>query len=87
MDSNRSAARDDSSVVVVVRNVEHLGNALMRFRKLQALSQQVLGERAGIKQIGVSSVESGAAGTRLGTLFKLLAALDLELIIRRRRKD
>jgi HTH-type transcriptional regulator/antitoxin HipB len=70
----------------VVRNPAQLGAALLRFRKLVPWTQRQTGERAGIKQAMVSLVESGAPGTKLGTLFKLLAGLDLELIVRKRKK-
>ena len=76
-----------SEPVVSVRSPEHLGIALQRFRKRRSWTQKQVGGRAGVKQGGVSSVESGAPGTRLETLFKLLAALDLELVVRRRGGD
>jgi HTH-type transcriptional regulator/antitoxin HipB len=70
----------------VVRSPSQLGAALLRFRKLISWTQREAGERAGIKQAMVSLVESGSSGTKLATLFKLLAGLDLELIVRKRRK-
>jgi HTH-type transcriptional regulator / antitoxin HipB len=72
---------------IIVRNPTQLGGALMRFRKLDHRNQQFVGERAGIKQPMVSLVESGAPGTSLKTLFKVMAALDLELVVRRRQKS
>jgi len=35
-----------------------------------------------LNQTTVSSIEQGAPGTRLETLFRMLAALDLEMVIR-----
>jgi HTH-type transcriptional regulator/antitoxin HipB len=70
----------------IVRNSTQLGASLLRFRKWVSLTQKEVGERSGIKQSIVSQVESGIPGTRLGTLFKLLAALDLELVVRSRKK-
>ena len=69
---------------ISVRDPLNLGSALSRFRKQSDLTQQALGDQAGIKQNAISSVESGSPGTRLRTLFRILAALNLELIIRRR---
>lgn len=69
-----------------VRNPSQLGAALLRFRRQTSWTQQQAGVRAGIKQSMVSQVESGTPGTRLGTLFKLLAGLDLELVVRIRKK-
>jgi HTH-type transcriptional regulator/antitoxin HipB len=83
---SQAAKTSVEGVAIAARDPVYLGTALTRFRKSLSLSQQVLAERAGIKQSGVSSVESGALGTRLETVFKLLAALDLELVIRKRHK-
>ncbi|MBI2981980.1 MAG: helix-turn-helix domain-containing protein [Deltaproteobacteria bacterium] len=69
-----------------VRNPSQLGAALLRFRRQVFWTQQQTGERAGIKQSMVSQIESGTSGTRLGTLFKLMAGLDLELVVRTRKK-
>lgn len=70
----------------VVRNSAQLGAALLRFRKLALCTQKQVGVKSAIKQALVSRIESGANGTRLETLFKLLAGLDLELVMRSRRK-
>jgi len=64
-----------------------LGNAIRRQRKAKGLSQQQTGELFKIEQSTVSSIERGAAGTRLETLFRMLAALELELVIRTKRED
>lgn len=71
---------------LVARDSIQLGNAIHRFRRQAALTQSILGMKSGVKQPTVSLVEQGAKGTRLGTLLKLLAVLDLELVVRRRRK-
>ena len=71
---------------VTVRSPSQMGSALLRFRKLALWTQQQAGARAGIKQAMVSRVESGAPGTSLETLFRLLAGLDLELVLRKRRQ-
>lgn len=59
-----------------------LGSALKHQRKAKKLSQTDAGEAFKIDQTTISSIEQGAAGTRLETLFRMLAALDLEMIIR-----
>ena len=71
---------------VVVRSPIQMGAALLRFRKLAPWTQQQAGSRAAIKQALVSRIEAGVPGTSLGTLFKLLAGLDLELVVRKRKK-
>ncbi len=75
-----------ANLELAVRNPNQMGAALLRFRKLGLLTQQQAGDRAAIKQALVSRIESGASGTSLETLFKLLAGLDLELAVRKRRK-
>jgi len=59
-----------------------LGSAIKRQRKAKKLSQTAAGTPFNIDQTTVSSIEQGAPGTRLETLFRILAALDLEMIIK-----
>ncbi len=60
---------------------ESLGFALREERKKKGLNQTELGRPVGVDQTTVSKVEQGKPGTRLDTLFRLLSALDLELIL------
>ncbi len=39
------------------------------------------------RQVTISSVESGDTNTQLDTIFRILSALELELVGRRRTKD
>jgi HTH-type transcriptional regulator/antitoxin HipB len=78
--------KEQPDLELVAREPGQIGNALHRFRKSADQTQSELSERAGVKQPIISQVELGAIGTRLETLFKILAALDLELVVRRRRK-
>lgn len=66
----------------LVHSPQSLGNAIKRQRKIKKLSQTETGSTFKIEQSTISSIEKGAPGTRLETLFRLLAALDLEMIIR-----
>lgn len=63
---------------------EGLGAALRKERNRKGLSQTDVGKSVGIDQPTVSRVEKGNPGTELGTLFRLLAALGLELVIQER---
>ena len=65
----------------LVYSPKSLGSALRRQRKLKKLNQREVGELYLLEQSTVSSVERGTPGTRLETLFRLLAALDLELLV------
>ncbi|TVQ81135.1 MAG: helix-turn-helix domain-containing protein [Bradymonadales bacterium] len=71
---------------VIIRNAKQLGAAIQRFRSEQKWPQVELSKRSGVKQPTISQVEGGAEKTRLATMFKLLAGLDLELVIRSRTK-
>ena len=64
---------------------ENLGSALREERRNKGLSQAAAGKAVGIDQPTVSKVEQGNSGTRLDTLFRLLAALDLELVLQPRQ--
>ncbi len=68
------------------RTSQQLGAALRRRRKTIGLTQGELGERINKRQATISSLEAGGGGT-LETLLAVLAALDLELLIRPRAKS
>ena len=61
-----------------------LANAVRDQRKAQNITQSDTAKLVGIKQTTVSAFENTPEGTKLDTLFKLLAALDLELHIQPR---
>ncbi|HOI14786.1 MAG TPA: helix-turn-helix transcriptional regulator [Geobacteraceae bacterium] len=65
---------------------EGLGAALRSERKKRKQSQTAVGKAVGVDQPTVSKVEKGNPGTEIGTLFRLLAALELELVIQPRQK-
>ena len=68
------------------RNSNQLIAALKRHRKLRRETQAQLGESAGLPQTTVSKVEVGLIDPTLKTLFKLLSALDLEIVIQARNE-
>jgi len=67
------------------RTLKHLGAALRRYRKEQGLSQLDLSSRIHKRQATISNLEAGEGGT-LDTLFSVLSALELELVLRPRTK-
>ncbi len=81
---NRDGLRghEESDMEQLVYSPELLGKVIKRQRKSKKLSQTVAGSPVKIEQSTFSSIEQGAPGTRLETLFRVLAALDLEMIIR-----
>ena len=72
---------------VFARSPQQVGTTLRKIRRSQNLTQMALGERAGLRQATVSNIENGDEATRLATLCDVLAALDLELVIRPRSKS
>ncbi|EKD70950.1 MAG: XRE family transcriptional regulator [uncultured bacterium] len=66
----------------LIYSPKSLGSAIKRQRKIKKLSQNEAGRAFNLDQTTVSSIEQGAPGTRLETLFRMLAALELEMVIR-----
>jgi HTH-type transcriptional regulator/antitoxin HipB len=69
----------------VIRTPGQLGAVLRRYRKQGGSTQSSIAERINKRQATVSSLES-AGGGNLDTLFAVLSALDLELVVRPRTK-
>ena len=74
-------------VTVRARNRSQLIGALKRFRKLAGLTQEDLGQSTGLRQTTISKIETELVDPSLTTLFKLLAALELEIIVQPRQKQ
>lgn len=70
----------------IARTPKQLGAAIRRRRRQLELSQAALGSRTHLRQATISALERGEAGTQLGTLVDVLAALDLELVVQDRSK-
>lgn len=62
-----------------ITSTKMLAHALRNERRKHQLTQGNVAASIGLKQSTVSEFENYPDGTRLETLFKLLAALDLEL--------
>lgn len=70
----------------MVRSAKQLGTLIQNERIRRNLSQQQLADLAGTGQKTISHVENGKEGTKLETIFGLLAALDLEIRLAPRGK-
>jgi HTH-type transcriptional regulator / antitoxin HipB len=70
---------------IKVTSATTLGATLRALRKERGLNQAQAGRPTGVNQVTVSSIERGIP-TRVDTLFRLLSALDLELVIQTREK-
>lgn len=63
------------------RSANQLGRLVRLSRQKQGLTQTQLGELAGQRQEMISKIETGQASIKLKTLFDVLAALRLELVV------
>ena len=70
----------------IARTPLQLGAALRRRRKQLQKTQDQIGRQVHLRQGTVSHLESGDVGTKLGTLFDVLSALELEIVVRQRTK-
>jgi HTH-type transcriptional regulator/antitoxin HipB len=64
------------------RTPEQLGQILRGSRKRRGLTQQAAASKVGLKQATVSAIENDASAASVSTLYKLLSALGLELVVR-----
>jgi HTH-type transcriptional regulator / antitoxin HipB len=70
----------------IARTSKQVGDAVRRRRRSQRLTQKDLGDKTKLRQATISGLEAGEPGTQLRTLFDVITALDLELVIRPRTK-
>jgi len=69
------------------RTPAQLGPILRSIRTAHRLSQKDAGAKVGLKQSTVSAIERNSAHTSVATLYKLLSALGLELLVRDKTTD
>jgi HTH-type transcriptional regulator / antitoxin HipB len=71
----------------IARTPKQVGDIVRRYRQAQKYSQKHLSLQVQLRQATISKLETGEPGTRLSTLFDVLTALDLELVIQPRTKS
>jgi HTH-type transcriptional regulator/antitoxin HipB len=71
----------------IARNPRQAGHAIRLERRRRGWSQSVLAERAGLRQETVSLIENGNPATRIDTIMRVLAALELEFQVAPRAGD
>jgi HTH-type transcriptional regulator / antitoxin HipB len=71
---------------IVARTPAQLGAALKSARVRRGLSQTDAASNVGLKQKTVSSLETVGARTTVDTLYKMLSALGLELVVREKNR-
>ena len=67
-----------------IKTPQQLGSVLRGYRRDRGLTQEEAGAKVGLAQNAVSQIEAAPGRVSLVRLFKLVAALDLELVVRPR---
>lgn len=70
----------------LARSPKQLGTIIRNVRVSRNLTQQAVADLVGTGQKTVSRIEGGHPGTKLDTLFSIIAALDLDLNLAPRSK-
>jgi HTH-type transcriptional regulator/antitoxin HipB len=70
----------------LARDPKQIGNVIRSARKSAGMTQATLGDLSGLRQETISAIETGSPATRIDTLLRVIAALDLDLGIDARRK-
>lgn len=71
----------------LARSPKQLGDLIQTVRKARGMSQTELAQLAGLRQEMVSKIETGQQGSRIASIYDILAALDLEMTVRPRTRS
>lgn len=66
---------------MLIRSPKELAMLISNQRKALKLSQAAVGKLVGLKQQTISDFENNPDGTKLGTLFHILSAVNLDIKI------
>lgn len=69
------------------RTPQQLGQILKASRKKQGLTQSEVGAKVGLRQAQISDIETRGADITVDTLYRVVSALGLELVLRDRTAD
>ncbi|OGT98269.1 MAG: hypothetical protein A2298_04185 [Gammaproteobacteria bacterium RIFOXYB2_FULL_38_6] len=67
---------------MIIHRPQELALLIKSHRKKQKLNQQDIGHLTGLKQSTISAFEKKPQATKLDTLFRILSATNLKIIIR-----
>lgn len=76
--------KQKANVRYPIQTPQQLGAVLQGFRKQRGLTQAQVARKVGLLQSAVSELERDSSTASLNRIFKLLAALDLELVVQPR---
>ncbi|AWZ01968.1 antitoxin HipB [Rhodobiaceae bacterium] len=71
----------------IARSPEQLGQVLRNRRRNLELTQTDLAKKIGSYQKTISKIEAGQPGVKLQTIFDVIAALDIEIVIQTRSQS
>jgi len=66
----------------VARTPLQLGQVLKAARKKRHLTQHAMGAKVGLRQAQISAIETRGADITVDTLYRLVSALGMELVLR-----
>jgi HTH-type transcriptional regulator / antitoxin HipB len=69
----------------IVNTSKQLGQALRQLRKAKGKTQEEVSATVGLFQKTVSALETSPERSEVGSLLKLISALELELVLRPKR--
>lgn len=69
---------------MIITSPKMLSHVIREFRYKDNISQTDIAKQVGIKQATVSAFENSPESTKIETLFKILTALELELVVQPR---
>ena len=69
---------------MLIHTPRHLALTVIDQRKNLKLSQSAVGELVGLKQATISAFENKPERTKLGTLFRILSAVELQITTSRK---
>lgn len=72
--------------MIPITSPETLGKVLRRYRKDLGLTQIEAGNKYNLPQKTISNIEVGLSGVQLGSVFRYMAALSLEMHLEPRNK-
>ncbi len=70
----------------ILQTPAQLGPVVQGVRRSRKLTQAAAGAKVGLRQNAVSGMETNPGPTSLAQIFKLLSALNLELVVRDRKE-
>jgi HTH-type transcriptional regulator/antitoxin HipB len=70
----------NNGMATVIRQSIQLGNWVRTRRKELGLTQAALAAKAGLRQATISQIETGSNATRIDTLLRVIAMLDMDLM-------